>query len=147
MGIRLFTIGFAETSAEEFFTLLRTSGAKRVIDVRLNNTSQLAGFTKKEDLRFFLRKLCAMDYSHRLELAPTQELLDAFKKRKGSWAAYVESFNELIERRGIESLLTPSDIDGSCMLCSEKMPERCHRRLVAEYLQTKWGHVEISHLT
>jgi uncharacterized protein (DUF488 family) len=143
----VFTIGFAETSAAEFFALLRGSEATRVLDVRLNNTSQLAGFTKKDDLRFFLREVCEMDYFHVPELAPTQELLDAFKKRKGSWETYAENFNELIAKRGIESSLTPAQVDGSCMLCSEKRPEHCHRRLVAEYLERKWSDVVVTHLT
>src|SRR5262245_37177361 len=83
LRIQLFTIGFTETGAETFFSLLRRSGARRVIDVRLHNTSQLAGFAKKDDLRFFLRQVCGMDYVHLPQLAPTQELLDAVKKHRG----------------------------------------------------------------
>lgn len=147
LSLRVFTIGFAETSAADFFSLLRNSGAKRVLDVRLNNTSQLAGFTKKQDLRFFLREICQMDYRHLPELAPTQQLLDAFKKHKGSWQAYERDFNELIGKREIDKSLSPDLLDLGCLLCSEKSPEKCHRRLVAEYLKRQWSDVVISHLT
>ena len=99
MSVQLFTIGFAETSADSFFSLLRRSGAKRVIDVRLNNTSQLSGFTKKDDLRFFLREVCGMDYLHLPQLAPTPDILDAFKKRKGSWSVYERAFKQLMVSR------------------------------------------------
>lgn len=142
----MFTIGFAETSAANFFKLLRTSGAKRVLDVRLNNTSQLAGFTKKDDLRFFLREICQMDYFHLPELAPTQDLLDSFKKRKGSWDVYARDFNALIGNRAIDKTLSPDIVDLGCMLCSEKRTEHCHRRLVAEYLQQHWDNVTVTHL-
>lgn len=146
MTVRLFTIGFAETSADSFFNLLRRSGAKRVIDVRLNNTSQLSGFTKKEDLRFFLREVCGMDYIHLPQLAPTSDILDAFKKHKGSWSVYESAFKQLMVGRTIENAITPELADLGCLLCSEKRPEQCHRRLVAEYLQDKWSDVVVTHL-
>lgn len=146
MSIQLFTIGFAETGAETFFSLLRRSGAKRIIDVRLNNTSQLAGFTKKDDLRFLLRAVCDMDYIHVPLLAPTQAILDALKKHKGSWTEYETAFNRLIATRSVEHAITPEMAHLGCLLCSEKRPEHCHRRLVGEYLQTKWPDVEVRHL-
>jgi uncharacterized protein (DUF488 family) len=144
--IRLFTIGFAETNANRFFTLLRGSGARRVIDVRLNNTSQLSGFTKKDDLRFFLREVCSMDYLHVPHLAPTADILDAFKKHKGSWDVYERAFRQLLATREIEKAIGPDVADLGCLLCSEKRPDRCHRRLVAEYLQQKWPAVVVTHL-
>lgn len=147
LSVRIFTIGFAETSAADFFTLLRRSDAKRVLDVRLNNTSQLSGFTKRDDLRFFLREICQMEYHHLPELAPTQELLDAFKKHKGTWHAYERGFLDLMAQRAIETSLSPNIADLACLLCSEKRPEQCHRRLVAEYLRQQWGDVAITHLT
>ena len=78
----LFTIGFTKKSAEQFFGLLSGAGVKRVLDVRLNNVSQLAGFTKKEDLEFFLRRIGDMDYLHLPELAPTQDLIDTARSRE-----------------------------------------------------------------
>ncbi len=146
MTVQLFTIGFAETNAASFFTNLRQSGAKRVIDVRLNNTSQLAGFTKREDLRFFLREVCAMDYVHLPQLAPTQDILDDFKKHKGSWATYEEAFMKLMVARSVQRTLSHEVLHLGCLLCSEKQPSNCHRRLVAEYLQREWPDVRVTHL-
>lgn len=146
MGVQLFTIGFAETSAEAFFTSLRDAGVKRVMDVRLNNTSQLAGFSKKDDLRFFLREVGGIEYVHVPELAPTQEIFDAFKKHKGSWTVFEQEFNALMAKRGIEKAISRDTAHLGCLLCSEKKPHHCHRRLVAEYLKKKWGSVLTSHL-
>ena len=146
MSVRLFTIGFAETTAEHFFTMLQSAGVKRVIDVRLNNTSQLAGFSKKDDLRFFLREMGGIEYVHIPELAPTQNILDAFKKHKGSWAIYEQEFNALMAKRRIEDIVARDTADFGCLLCSEKKPDHCHRRLVAEHLQKHWGDVSTRHL-
>jgi uncharacterized protein (DUF488 family) len=144
--MRLFTIGFTKSSAERFFGRLLDAGVKRVIDVRLNNVSQLAGFAKKDDLRYFLRAIGGIEYQHRPELAPTQEMLDDFKKRKGSWDEYEKQFLDLMVTRQVERLLTPESLDDGCLLCSEDKPRHCHRRLVAEYLADKCGNLEISHL-
>jgi uncharacterized protein (DUF488 family) len=146
VSLKLFTIGFAETNAEHFFTSLRNAGVKRIVDVRLNNTSQLAGFSKKDDLRFFLKEMGGIDYVHLPELAPTAEILDAFKKHKGSWEVYEQEFNALMAKRGIETAISRETIDSGCLLCSEKKPHHCHRRLVAEYLQKHWGDVSTKHL-
>lgn len=146
MSVELFTIGFAETNAASFFGLLRDAGAKRLIDVRLNNTSQLAGFTKKDDLCFFLREVCRMDYLHLPQLAPTQDMLDAFKKRKGGWTTYESAFNDLMATRSVERTISPETLHLACLLCSEKRPEHCHRRLVAEYLQRYWPDLHVRHL-
>ena len=147
MSNQLFTIGFAETTADSFFTSLRNAGVKRIIDVRLNNTSQLAGFSKKDDLRFFLRELGGIDYLHLPELAPTQDILDAFKKHKGSWDVYAQEFNALMAKRAIEKSISPEIANLGCLLCSEKKPHHCHRRLVAEYLQKYWTDVSTTHLS
>ena len=144
--MKVFTIGFTKKSAETFFTTLRSSGARRVLDVRLNNISQLAGFSKRDDLRFFLREISDLDYVHRVDLAPTPELLDAYRKRGGDWAAYEREFLKLMERRQIEQTVPKELIADSCLLCSEDRPHRCHRRLVAEYLAERWGDLEIVHL-
>jgi len=144
--MKLFTIGFTKKSAETFFTRLQAADVKRLIDVRLNNVSQLAGFTKKDDLRYFCNAICQIEYVHLHECAPTQEMLDRYKKQKGSWASYEEDFIKLMETRRIEVSIPQSLIDTSCLLCSEPTPDQCHRRLVAEYLKSKWGDIEIHHL-
>lgn len=144
--MKLFTIGFTKKSAADFFTKLKRSGAKRIVDVRLNNVSQLAGFAKRNDLEFFLRELCEMDYVYAPDLAPTQDILDEYKKNKGDWSVYEEKFLDLIRRRQIEKSLDPTVIADACLLCSENKPHHCHRRLVAEYLKSHWGDIEISHI-
>jgi uncharacterized protein (DUF488 family) len=145
-AVTLYTIGFTRKSAETFFTRLIEAGVKRVVDIRLNNVSQLAGFTKKDDLAYFLRAIGGIDYRHLPLLAPTQEILDAYKKRKGDWAAYEEQFGRLMAERRIETALAPEELERACLLCSEPTPEHCHRRLVAEYLRARWTGVEIIHL-
>lgn len=143
--MKIFTIGFTKTSAERFFGRLKKSGAKKVIDVRLNNVSQLAGFAKRDDLRYFSKEICGIPYKHEPQLAPTKEMLDQYKKLRGSWKDYEQTFLELIRQRHIENL-EKLEFDGGCLLCSEDKPHQCHRRLVAEYLKDKWGNVEIVHL-
>ncbi len=144
--MRLYTLGFTRKSAESFFELLRGSGAARVIDVRLNNVSQLAGFTKRDDLAYFLREVCGMDYEHKPDLAPTPELLKAYRDGRISWDDYEARFLGLMAERRIEDLPIQALMDNACLLCSEETPDQCHRRLVAEYLQGKWGDIEIIHL-
>ena len=144
--MKLTTIGFTRKPASRFFDLLRRSGAKRVVDVRLNNGSQLAGFAKKEDLAFFLGELCAMEYVHLPALAPTKDILDDYKKRKGDWKTYEDRFLALMRQRRIEEIVPREIIADGCLLCSEDKPHHCHRRLVAEYLNQHWGDVEIVHL-
>lgn len=144
--MRVFTIGFTKKSARRFFVLLRESGARRVVDVRLNNVSQLAGFAKREDLAYFLETICGIEYVHLPLLAPTQELLDAYKKKDGDWETYETQFLELMKQRRIEEAVDPDVISEGCLLCSEDKPHHCHRRLVAEYLRQQWGDIEIQHL-
>lgn len=145
--MRLMTIGFTKTTAEHFFNRLAQAGVKRVIDVRLNNTSQLAGFAKETDLRFFLRAIGNIAYTHQPLLAPTQDILDAYKKEKGDWDLYERRFIALMEARQVETRVDPSVLEESCLLCSEDKPHHCHRRLVAEYLSRKWSvPVQIQHL-
>lgn len=144
--MRVFTIGFTKKSALRFFELLRKSGARRVVDVRLNNVSQLAGFAKKDDLAFFLKEICGMEYVHMPELAPTQEMLDAYKKERGDWATYERRFLALMEQRHVEATVPREVVADGCLLCSEDKPHHCHRRLVAEYLAERWGDLEIAHL-
>jgi uncharacterized protein (DUF488 family) len=145
--INVCTIGFAEKKAEGFFGLLKGSQATHLMDVRLNNVSQLAGFTKKDDLRFFVKEILGWKYSHVPELAPTKDILDSFKKHGGDWAVYEDAFINLMERRRIETTFSMNDFDKACLLCSEHKPHHCHRRLVVEYLNSKWGgNMSIKHL-
>ena len=144
--ITLFTMGFAKKSACEFFERLQRAGVKKVVDVRLNNVSQLAGFTKKNDLEYFLREIAGIEYRHFPDLAPTKEILDGYKKKALSWADYEERFTKVMAERQIDSLVTPDELDYTCLLCSEPKTDKCHRRLLAEYLQSKWGNVDIRHL-
>ena len=145
--MRLYTIGFTKTSASDFFGRLLDSGAKRVVDVRLNNVSQLAGFAKRDDLAYFLHRICGMEYVHAPDLAPTKEMLDAYRKEHRDWATYEREFLALLgERRIEEDPSVRQAVADGCLLCSEDTPEHCHRRLVAEYLQRHWGDLEIAHL-
>lgn len=143
--MKIFTIGFTKSSARSFFTRLGASGAKRLVDVRINNTSQLAGFSKRDDLRYFTESLCGIEYEHLPELAPTKEMFEEYKIKGGDWDHYAASFLSLMSSRKIE-MINKEKIDGSCLLCSEHKPHNCHRRLVAEYLASKWPNVEIVHL-
>jgi uncharacterized protein (DUF488 family) len=145
--MHVFTIGFTKKSAEQFFEMLRKHGIKRLIDVRLNNVSQLAGFSKREDLAYFLKKICDAEYIHEPLLAPTQDILDAFKKERGDWSTYEKAFLSLMAARMIESKIDPALFDvPTTLLCSEPTAEHCHRRLVVEYLQENWNNLEIKHL-
>jgi uncharacterized protein (DUF488 family) len=145
--MRLFTIGFTKKSARRFFELLRSSGARRIVDVRLNNVSQLAGFAKKDDLAYLAKEVCGMDYLHLPALAPTKEMLDRYKKDGGDWQDYERQFLDLMRERRIEEEISKEAVADGCLLCSEDKPHHCHRRLVAEYLKEHWGNVDIVHLT
>lgn len=142
----IYTIGFTKKSAREFFEKLDSAKILRLIDVRLNNVSQLAGFTKRDDLLFFCESILKIEYLHLPELAPTQEMLDAFKKNHGDWGDYEAQFFSLLAERKPEQTLKREVLDRGCLLCSEPTPERCHRRLVAEHLQDKWGDIRIEHI-
>lgn len=144
--MNVYTIGFTQKSAERFFGLLRKADVHRVVDVRLNNSGQLAGFSKRTDLVFFLRELLGIEYVHVPELAPTKDILDVYKKHKGSWDVYEQEFFELMEKRTIDRTIARDVVDQGCLLCSEHKPHHCHRRLVVEYLDRKWGGVEATHL-
>ena len=144
--INLSTIGFTQKTAQEFFELLKKANVKRVIDTRLNNVSQLAGFAKKKDLQYFLKEIADIDYIHLVDLAPTKDILDDYKKKKGEWSVYETKFRDLITKREIEKKLDPEMIEDACLLCSEAKPHHCHRRLVAEYLSNYWGNININHL-
>jgi len=145
--VEIYTIGFTKKSADDFFGLLKHAGVRRLLDVRLNNSSQLAGFAKRDDLAYFLRELVGADYRHEPLLAPTQEMLDDYKKRRGSWADYERRFLALMAERRIEERLDPALLgEPTVLLCSEATPQHCHRRLVVEYLDSRWSDVHAVHL-
>ena len=145
--MEIYSIGFTQKSAAQFFGALKTAGIRRLMDVRLNNKSQVAGFTKNSDLPFFLRELCDASYVHEPLLAPNQEMLDTYKKKKGSWSSYEEQFLALMSTRDISNVLDQAGFEqATVLLCSEPTAEQCHRRLVLEYLQRRWDGVIIRHL-
>ena len=145
--MEIYSIGFTQKSAGEFFGTLKAHGIERLLDVRLNNTSQLAGFAKQADLAYFLREICNCDYEHEPLLAPEQQMLDDYKKHKGSWDIYAETFLRLMRSRSIETAVSKESFaHRTVLLCSEPTAEHCHRRLVLEYLLQAWRGVTIRHL-
>lgn len=146
--MKLYTMGFTQKTAERFFSLIRENGIQLLVDVRLNNRSQLAGFTKGEDLAYFLRELCGCAYAHREDFAPTKEILDGYKKGALSWNGYVERFVPLMEKRNAPSnfLRDYGSYERVLLLCSEPTPERCHRRLLAELIAQSAPETEIVHI-
>jgi uncharacterized protein (DUF488 family) len=146
--MKIYTIGFTQKNARKFFELLRQNQIQRLVDIRLRPSGQLAGFTRKEDLPYFLDYLAnGCDYIHLPELAPDKETLDAYRAG-GDWNNYVERFEALMESRKIPDSLDRTQFENAscCLLCSEATPDHCHRRLVAERLQKHWLDVEIIHL-
>jgi uncharacterized protein (DUF488 family) len=145
--LKVFTIGFTRSSAEHFFNRLVDAGVRKVIDVRVHNTSQLAGFAKSGDLAWFLRKLGDIGYEHVPALAPTGEMLRSYRAVKASWDIYARQFHRLMAEREIERTFQPETFTGVCLLCSEATPHQCHRRLVCEYLNEKWNNaLTVRHL-
>ncbi|EMW7172964.1 DUF488 family protein [Vibrio parahaemolyticus] len=145
--MKIYTIGFTKKTAESFFGYLNSSNIKTLIDVRLNNTSQLSGFAKRDDLRFFLKELCDADYVHIPELAPTKKILKPYQNKEISWERYEDMFLNLMAQRNIEKLISTSLLDQGCLLCSEHEPHFCHRRLVVEYLnQVTNLNLDVKHL-
>jgi len=145
--IHVTTIGFTQSSAQHFFERLRKGGVKKLVDVRLNNTSQLSGFAKSDDLAYFLKTICGIDYIHTPLLAPTEIMLKEFKKEKGDWRVYENRFLSLMKERKIEERFQPEAFEGACLLCSESTPHHCHRRLVCDYLNANWdGRLNVKHL-
>ncbi len=143
--MNIYTIGFAQKSAEEFFKLLTDNGVKKLIDIRLNNKSQLAGFANAKHLPYFL-KLHGIHYEYQPELAPTKELLDGYKKKNISWQEYEKTYNKILSDRDILNKLSISEFDESVLLCSEPTAEQCHRRLAAEYIAAGLNNIKIKHL-
>ena len=144
--IQIYTLGFTRKDARTFFRLLKESDVRTLIDVRLNNVSQLAGFTKRDDLKYFLEELVGAAYLHAPDMAPTKEILDGYKKKKLSWEKYEKEFCTLLRDRRVENLLNEDVLQKACFMCSEPTPEHCHRRLVAEYLAEHFQNIDIKHL-
>jgi uncharacterized protein (DUF488 family) len=143
---KIFTIGFAGKSAELFFSLLEENNIKKLIDVRLNNVSQLAAFSKKDDLEFFLKRILSCEYVHRPDLAPTELILKNYKNKIINWEVYTAEYIKLLNSRNVTTYFKKDEIMNSVFLCSEHQPKFCHRRLLAEYLQKQWNDLEIIHL-
>jgi len=144
--MRVYTIGFTKKSAREFFDTLGRNSIKQVVDVRINNVSQLAGFTKRDDLRYFLKELCGTDYHHFEFLAPTREMKEVYAQSK-DWDAYAREYTELLTSRNVLGKLDKSFFEReTCFLCAEASPDGCHRALLTQYLQDYWGDVEVIHL-
>ena len=144
--MRIMTIGFTKKSAQKFFGLLEGANVRRIVDVRLNNASQLAGFAKRDDLAWFAQTICGIGYIHMPDLAPTKELLSDYRKKRIDWAGYEARFFDLVAGRRIEDRIPRDILEDGCLLCSEDQPHHCHRRLVAAYLDRCWGGIEVEHL-
>lgn len=145
--MKTFTIGFTKKNAQTFFGFIKDAGVKTLVDVRLNNVSQLAGFAKRDDLKFFLKELCDAEYEHLPDLAPTKDILNAYKKSDMPWQQYEDKYIDLMVQRNIERSVPVGLLDHGCLLCSEHEPHQCHRRLVVEYLNKCWDtNLEIKHL-
>jgi uncharacterized protein (DUF488 family) len=145
--MEIYSIGFTQKSASEFFGTLKANGIERLVDVRLSNTSQLAGFAKQADLAYFLKEICKADYEHEPLLAPSEELFHTYRKEKGSWDALAKGYLKLLKARKVESELAKASFKKkTVLLCSEATPDHCHRRLALEYLQQHWPDVTIHHL-
>lgn len=145
--MEIYTTGFTKKSAEAFFGALIDAGIEQLVDVRINNTSQLAGFAKRDDLDYFLRELVGASYIHEPLLAPTRELLKSFRQRDVDWDEYQVVFLELMRERRVETELSRDLFSRrTVLLCSENEPEHCHRRLVVEYLALHWGEMRAVHL-
>ena len=146
--MKLYTIGFTQKSAREFFNKIKNNNIDLLIDIRLNNISQLAGFAKGKDLEYFLKEICNCEYVHDDVFAPTKELLDNYRANKVSWNEYENVFAKIMASRQIEERFKKlyKNYENVCLLCTEPTAEQCHRRLVAEYLQKHCENIEIIHI-
>jgi uncharacterized protein (DUF488 family) len=144
--IKLYTIGFAGKSAQKFFELLEQNNVKKIIDTRISNNSQLSGFAKGRDLEFFAKQIGDISYAHELNFAPTKELLGKYRKKEITWEEYTEEYLNLLDTRNIKQTVDVTGLHECCLLCSEHSPQKCHRRLLAEYLQAANPDLQIIHL-
>lgn len=139
--MQVYTMGFTRKNAKEFFDLISANHIEMLIDVRLNNQSQLSGFTKGKDLAFFLKEICQCAYEHELLFAPTKKILDDYKKKLIDWEEYEHEYNDLIAKRKISDIFLKkyNNYERILLLCSEPTSQNCHRRLLAEYLKKELG--------
>lgn len=149
--MKIYTIGFTKKTAEEFFNLLIKNDIKLIIDTRLNNVSQLSGYAKGVDLKYFLNKIANIDYLHELLMAPNDYILQAYRKKQITWKEYEIQYIELLESRKLVDVVRGDyleKLDHACILCSEDIPDKCHRRLLVDYLKKEFGelNIEIEHL-
>ncbi len=146
--IKVYTIGFTKKSAQEFFELLMDNDIEKVIDIRLNNSSQLAGFAKGRDLKYILENLIGIRYEHNIMMAPTKEILDNYKGDRISWTEYKDKYNQLLLSRNIinNEMFNLNRYDHVCFLCSEEAEDFCHRRLLVEFLFSDKKETQIIHL-
>ena len=148
MTIKLYTIGFTKKRAETFFNLLIENKVKTLVDIRINRNSQLSGFAKSRDLPYFLKQLAGIKYCVKTEFAPTRELLTSYREKLIGWEKYEKLYIGLLDRQRIAGLIYLKAYDCACFLCSEHLPDKCHRRLLVEYLKEKLPEkdIEIVHL-
>ena len=146
--MNLYTIGFTQKTARDFFNKIKNNEIELLIDIRLNNVSQLAGFAKGKDLEYFLKELCNCEYVHDDIFAPTKELLDNYRAKKVSWNDYEQVFAEIMDKRNLYERFKSLYMKHKnvCLLCTEPTAEQCHRRLVAEYLKKHIENIEIIHI-
>lgn len=144
--IKIYTIGFTGKTAEKFFALLNNAGVKKIVDTRINNVSQLSGFAKGSDLKFFAKEICNMSYEHIIDFAPSKELFKRYRDKEMSWPEFEIEYLNLLDLRKIAQKIELEKLHKNCLLCSEHTPEKCHRRLLAEYINQVKGNVEIIHL-
>tara|TARA_B100000315_G_C14343732_1_gene480791 strand:- start:113 stop:553 length:441 start_codon:yes stop_codon:yes gene_type:complete len=144
--IELYTIGFTKKNAKNFFNLLNINSVETIVDTRINNTSQLSGFAKADDLEFFAESIGGMNYKHIIDFAPTKELLSKYRKKEMTWEEYEVEYLNLLDMRKIKDTVSIDNLNKSCLLCSEHSPEFCHRRLLAEFFQHINKNVKIIHL-
>jgi uncharacterized protein (DUF488 family) len=145
--IELYTIGFTQKNAQQFFNLLTSNSVEKIVDTRINNTSQLSGFAKADDLQYFAKAIGNMDYVHEAEFAPTKNLLEKYRKKEMTWAEYEIDYLNLLDMRKINQKVNVQALHKNCLLCSEHTAEKCHRRLLAEYLQHTNNDIKIIHLS
>jgi uncharacterized protein (DUF488 family) len=144
--IKLYTIGFTKKTARQFFELLKKNNIKKLIDVRINHASQLAGFAKGADLEYFAEEICGIKYEHIADFAPTKELLSDYQNKKIDWTEYQKIYRSIIETRKVIETYNFEDFDDACFLCSEPTADQCHRGILVEYFWEINPQIQIVHL-
>ncbi|TJX12702.1 DUF488 domain-containing protein [Tissierella creatinini] len=148
MKNKIYTIGFTKKTAERFFNILKENRIELVLDIRLNNTSQLAGFAKFPDIKYFLNQICGIEYIHDVRFSPSEETLKRYKKKAINWEQYISEFNITMNERNINKDIKENySLDKNvCLLCSEVTSENCHRSLVSSRFKDIFGDIDIINL-